>query len=235
MTNFTSFTPFRYKIGLIKALIDRTFKISSSWLTFHQDLCKVKHTLLKNCFPINLFNKTVKSYLNSKFSDNQQTKSDSNPRFFKLPFVGMYSCYAQKRITNVIKRLCKPDVAVRLVFTPLKIASIFSMKDKVPETLRSFVVYKFDCAGCNACYVGETSRHLSTRIKEHLNSDKLSHIYKHLNTNAACKVQCNETCFSVLDSANTKYGLKIKEGLQIKWIKPNLNKQVKCLTTTLCI
>ena len=83
--------------------------------------------------------------------------------------------------------------------------------------------------------MGETSRHLSTRIKEHLNSDKLSHIYKHLNTNAACKVQCNETCFSVLDSANTKYGLKIKEGLQIKWIKPNLNKQVKCLTTTLRI
>ena len=30
------------------------------------------------------------------------------------------------------------------------------------------------------CYIGETSRHFSTRIKEHTVSDKNSHIFKHL-------------------------------------------------------
>ena len=101
----------------------------------------------------------------------------------------MYSYYTQKRITNVIKCLYKPDVAVRFVFTHLNIARIFSTKDRVPETMKSFVVYKFDCSGCYACYVSD----LSTRIKEHLKSDKLSHIHKHLNTNDACKVQYDET------------------------------------------
>ena len=43
-TNFTSFTPFTYKIGLIKTLLHRAFEISSSWKCFHQE----KQTI-KNC------------------------------------------------------------------------------------------------------------------------------------------------------------------------------------------
>ena len=45
----------------------------------------------------------------------------------------------------------------------------------VPFHLRSRVVYQFTCAGCNACYVGETFRHISTRIREHLGRDRTSH------------------------------------------------------------
>ena len=39
------------------------------------------------------------------------------------------------------------------------------------------VVYKLICAGCNACYVGETVQHFSTRMKEHLTSARASHIF----------------------------------------------------------
>ena len=45
------------------------------------------------------------------------------------------------------------------------------------------MVYQFKCAGCSACYIGETTRHLSSRIVEHLKTDKNSHIYKHLRNN----------------------------------------------------
>ena len=41
-TNFTSFTPFSYKIGLIKTLLHRAFKISSSWKFFDQEKQKIK-------------------------------------------------------------------------------------------------------------------------------------------------------------------------------------------------
>ena len=75
-------------------------------------------------------------------------------------------------------------------------------------------------------YVGETSRHLSTRAREHLFSDKNSHIYKHLKSSIACREACNENCFAVLDSASTAYKLKIKEALHIMWEGPNLNKQL---------
>ena len=102
-----------------------------------------------------------------------------------------------------------------------------SLRMFVPRSLRSCVVYKFTCAECNSVYVGETSRHISTRVREHLFSDKNSHIFKHLQSSDACKNACNETCFKVIDSARTHYQLKIKEALHIMWEGPSLNKQVQ--------
>ena len=46
-----------------------------------------------------------------------------------------------------------------------KIGSIFGVIDPIPGGLRSRVVYKFACAGCNARYVGETVQNFSTRMK----------------------------------------------------------------------
>ena len=68
--------------------------------------------------------------------------------------------------------------------------------------------------------------HLSTRVREHLFSNKNSHIYKHLKSSSACRGACNENCSAVLDSANTAYKLRIKEALYIMWEVPNLNKQL---------
>ena len=56
-------------------------------------------------------------------------------------------------------------------FHCLKICDLFSAKDSLPNALKSYVVYKFTCAGCQSCYVGETKRHLPTRIKDHLETD----------------------------------------------------------------
>ena len=47
-TQFNSFTPMSYKIGLVRCLIHRAFKISSSYIIFHNELEKVKILLQKN-------------------------------------------------------------------------------------------------------------------------------------------------------------------------------------------
>jgi len=46
------------------------------------------------------------------------------------------------------------------------------------------VVYKIDCNDCNASYIGQTNRHLITRIKKHRSdikkhSDNFSVVSKH--------------------------------------------------------
>ena len=46
----------------------------------------------------------------------------------------------------------------------------------------------------------KTSRHLSTRIKEHLASDKNSHTFKHLSKNSNCKNNTSPTGFKIIDS-----------------------------------
>ena len=90
---------------------------------------------------------------------------------------------------------------------------------KVSKLLKSFVVYKFVCPGCSACYIGETTRHLSTRIEEHFKKDKKSHIFKPLDENHHCKSLSNPDCFQVIDSASSKFRLKMKEAMYITWTK----------------
>ena len=109
------------------------------------------------------------------------------------------------------------------------------MKDSVPFDLRFYVVYKFVCGSCNADYIGCIKRHLSTRIKEHLETGKKSNVYKHLNESQRCKALSNSDCFSILDYATTQYSLSIKEGMHIGWQKPALNKQVDFLACSICV
>ena len=103
---------------------------------------------------------------------------------------------------------------------------MFSVKDPIPGGLRSHVVYNFACAGCNACYVGETTRHFSTRVREHLVSDRASHVFKHLQNFERCHALCSVDCFNILDHAPTSFQLKIKEAVHIQREQPSLNQQL---------
>ena len=51
------------------------------------------------------------------------------------------------------------DINIVLAFSSCKIDSCFNVKDLIPNGLSSCVVYKFSCANCHACYIGETTRH----------------------------------------------------------------------------
>ena len=86
-----------------------------------------------------------------------------------------------------------------------KVVDLFSVEESVPKYLQSFVVYRFTCPGCNATYIGETTHHLTMRIKEHLKTDSKSHIFKHFNTNGNCKELCDSECFEITDPATSSY------------------------------
>ena len=235
LTNFFSFTPSKYKNGLIKTLLDRCYKINNTWVGFDKDLENLTKTLDKNQFPTKLINKVTKKDLNLKLDkrpleNNTEVKTDT--RFFKLPYIAKYSNIAQKKIQDLAKTFCK-GIDVKVVLTPFKISSKFSYKDPLPFHLQSFIVYKFVCANCKVCYVGETTMHFITRINEHLQEDAKSNIFKYLRESRVCNSVCNKDCFSVIDRATTQYQLKMREVMHIKWIQPKLNKQVKHYTLSL--
>ena len=50
-TNFFSFTSFSYKVGLIRTLVDRAYKINNSLLSFNNDVKKLTHIFKKTQFP----------------------------------------------------------------------------------------------------------------------------------------------------------------------------------------
>ena len=142
----------------------------------HEDITKLIEILKKNLFPAHLIERVVNRYITGTLSNHCPRGSlPTSPIFyFKLPYIGHFSVVTQKKIRHFIKRYCN-DLDIKLVFSSFKIGNMFGAKDPIPGGLCSGVVYKFACAGCNACYVGETARHFSTRVREHLVSDRASH------------------------------------------------------------
>ena len=51
LLSFNSFTSRFYKISLIKCLIGRAYKISSTRASFYNDVTKIKETINRNSFP----------------------------------------------------------------------------------------------------------------------------------------------------------------------------------------
>ena len=230
---FTSFTPLNYKIGLIKTLIDRTFRICYNWMTFDIEIEKVKLFLAKNAYPPHIVDKEIKTYVDKIHKNDDKSNETKNKTYMKLPYIGKFSKFAQKKLNHLCETFCK-DTNINLVFSSAKVSSYFSSKDKMPDALKSYVVYYFVCASCNAGYVGETCRHLDVRIEEHLKS-KSSNIFKHLNENGICKHACDKSCFRVIDTASSSFRLKIKEAFHITWLKPTLNKQVRHLAVSITV
>ena len=116
---------------------------------------------------------------------------------------------------------------IKLVFSSFKIGNLFGVKDPVPDGLCSHVVYKFVCACLNACYLGETCRHLPTLVREHLASNRASHIFKHLQNSGHCRTLCSADSFNFLDHASTGFRLKIKEAIHTQREQPSLNQQLQ--------
>ena len=100
------------------------------------------------------------------------------------------------------------------------------MKDPVPDGLRSRVVYKFVCAGCNAFYVGESSAGIFPHVLESTKSVTVPHIFRHLKFSPHCRALCSTDNFHALDHASTSFQLKIKEAIHIQREQPSLNQQL---------
>ena len=142
------------------------------------------------------------------------------------------------KLKKLIALYCE-KVDARFIFTSSKVGQYFSNKDKVPPGLQSFVVYQFTCGCCGATYIGETTKHLPTRIKQHLETDTTSSVFKHLHGDSRqsrhCRRSCNADCFVILDKAPTSHQLKIKEGMYITKYSPVLNRQVYSYTPNILI
>ena len=125
-------------------VVDRTFKFNNTWVGFHNKIKELTNVLRKNQFPSSLVNKTVKHYLSNFFVSTSRpfAATSSNvgrTHYYKLPFVGPFSTYAQRRIKQLTRRYCK-NLDIKLVFVPYKIKNLFSAKDAISKLSQSRVV-----------------------------------------------------------------------------------------------
>ena len=144
-----------------------------------------------------------------------------------------------------VKRLTLKSSLLNLslqIFT-LKYSLINWCIVKVGGTCRSTKSYNrsLDCPPCLVLFKMEEkwrirfkwaseqsqkSRHFSTRVREHLVSDRASHIFKHLENSEHCHDLCSVDCFHILDHASTTFQLNVKEAFHIRRKQPSLNQQL---------
>ena len=127
-----------------------------------------------------------------------------------------------------------PQLEVKFIFVNgFKISSLCKYKDSLPDCLRSGVVYKFSCAQCASEYIGSSVRMLGVRAYEHMGrsfrtgkpflSAPKSAISDHL---PSCPSNIDLKDFSILDSTNSDYDLRLLESIYIHYNKPILNQMI---------
>ena len=137
--------------------------------------------------------------------------------FLSLPYIKSKEIATLKTV-KVINNFFPDKTRLAIVFKTLKSSQLFPNKDKIPARLISGVVYKYSCEQCSSCYIGETRRHLCTRVNEHISGKPIpTEVSKHCH---APKVEN----FSII--SRTKF-TKIAESLAIKNVGENslLNEQ----------
>ncbi|EZA54510.1 hypothetical protein X777_05489 [Ooceraea biroi] len=107
--------------------------------------------------------------------------NEKKKRFITVPYVG-----------GICEKLCRiyKKYNLRVCYTVFNKLDRFIKlgKDMLSNDVKTDVVYRINCVDCEACYVGQTKRHLSVRVKEHnLNikkrDDDLSVVSRHRITN----------------------------------------------------
>ena len=228
-TDFGSLTTSNYKTNLITVLVYRAFHICSTYISFHTQLLFIKEVLHDNCYPKYLIDSFIKRFLNKHFDPRlEPTTVQKMPLCFYITYLGQISLQLRRKISRLLRK-AYPCVDFRVVFRSGRhIEHFFPFKDRIPKNVCSHVVFKYSCSGCQACYIGKTSRHLLIRSREHLGIGKKgqpiktspSAISEHIKQTGHC---ANLENFTILEKANNEHDLLIFESLLILRDRPSLN------------
>ena len=247
MMNYHALAPKRYKRSVVSGCVHRIYRSCSSWKNFHNSIEKAKDMLLKNQYPPSFFEPIINQTLNKIIQPNSESnnedddddtskdvESDTNIEMtvrdkdaFKL-----FVQYRGKATEHFARALHQCEAPCTVVMTLRKLKTVMpSLKPPVEKDLRSGVVYQITCPRCQACYVGQTGRHLITRFREHKN--RKGPVKTHF---AQCQVSVEMTNVEILSSTQKgERHLLTLEALFIREIKPVLNTKDEYRSRTLRI
>ena len=95
-----------------------------------------------------------------------------------------------------------------------------SIKSSFSSELKLKVVYRLEFCGCKSIYVGQTVRHLTTRIEEHRKED--TPVGQHIRQ---CGSESGESEFKwkIIDQASSSIKLLTLEALHVRKERPAIN------------
>ena len=223
--NYHALAPKRYKRSVVSGFVHRIYRACSSWQFIHESLEKAKRVLELNQYPPTFYDRIIRESLESIIRSDvvKKTEKPEEPEeqlSSKRKKASLIIQYRGKVTEDYARALHKTGAPCNIVMTLRKLKTVMpSLKSPTEKMLKSGVVYKLTCPSCSACYVGETTRHLQTRVKEHI--QRKGPMRTHLELCGATLLDDNVEILQA--SARGEGYLLTLEALYIKEVKPTIN------------
>ena len=236
--NYHALAPARYKRSVVRSFVHRIYNSCSSWMYIDDGLKEAIEILRENQYPEHFYSPIIKQTIEKirEKKDTVGSSFDENVAGKKLFFIQ----YRGHDTTRYVNELLKSGAPIMPIYTTKKLKTCLpSLKPIVEKNLTSNVIYRIKCSGCQSCYLGMTSRHLITRIKEHFYPNGV--MTKHLQVCDGIFLPGGGnmdpfTCAEILATTNKNIiYLSILEALYIREEKPNLNTKDEYKSRTLRI
>ena len=164
--------PRNYKTAAMRALFFRAKRISSNDNLYSQACKTITEIFIGNGYSRKLID-SVKQEAEQSVERRTVGIGQENPSttckylYWKFPFIEDKYKSLKASIKNLNSKIPE-DIKIRPVFRTFKTSMFFRNKDVISPDLKSKCVYAYTCGQCKVVYLGETSRHLITRINEHI-------------------------------------------------------------------
>ena len=234
--NYLSECPERYKTGAISSLINRAYKISSNWNNFNQEILRLKQVFINNNFPNQLFDITVKKFIEKQLKDKNETPKKNKIKVYYENQMSKNAKLDEKILKNIIKQRTKctndNDMINLIIYykgTKTKDHIIKNSLTSSSVLQMSHVVYRIncpveDCELLKAYYIGQTQNSISRRMTEHLQNGAVKEhmMNKHRTILTRSDIVKNVSCIKRFNNVKKQI---IYEALMIMKEKPSINKQ----------
>ena len=202
-------------------------------MSFHEEVQFLKDYFQKNNYNLDTFYSILRCFLSGKRTETP-IKYDVPKmiKYIKLPFYGKPSYNFRKAISHSLRSKF-PAIDFRFIFTnSYTIGSLFKIKDRIPDSVRSNIIYQFDCPSCGARYLGCSARAFKCRTLEHigksfrtgnfLNRMPFSSIRNHSHEEDH---PFSENDFKIIQYCNSHQEALIGEKILIEKMSPELNSR----------
>ena len=178
---YNSFVPPQFKCSLVYGLLNRCWRICSSYELFKQEYEFVKQLLICNGFPVQFINRQFKNFMSKKVNRELLLPSfgpEKRQVFLFLPYCGINSIKLKRQLERLINAI-SPWSKLCVVFKPIyRLKSLSKLKSNIPLLNRSNVIYQVNCSKCKEFYIGLTTRRVHKRFNEHRKREYCS-IFRH--------------------------------------------------------
>ena len=161
LVHYQSFVDNRYKRSLLSTMLDRAYRLSSSWLYFSEECERLKSLFSRLDYPHHLINSAINTFINLRVADQQPLQASG--RLAGDDVTRVVIPFKDQDSANIVKTQLK-DLSIKLqttiqpVFVSRKIGQDLKECETKPQLVnQQCVVYQFKCNLCDTgSYVGYT-------------------------------------------------------------------------------